>query len=80
MGNLPELGNWDLNNSFKLVWNEGHIWNGSINISNTSNFNFKVVCKNGLKNQVRWENCGNRNFTLSNDTDYNLELKWDHQN
>jgi hypothetical protein len=78
VGNLPELGNWDLNNSFKLEWNEGHIWNRTINISNTLSFNFKVICKDSFTNQVRWENCVDRNITLNDNTqDYNLNLKWE---
>jgi alpha-amylase len=33
VGNVPELGNWEVTKGVRLTWTDGHLWQGAINIA-----------------------------------------------
>ena len=59
LGSNESLGNWNTNNIYFLKWNNGNIWNGTININKPyKNFEFKYVITYNREIK-KWENGDN---------------------
>ncbi len=43
VGNVAELGDWDINKGAKLKWSEGHVWSITTTIPVGKEVNFKVI-------------------------------------
>lgn len=49
-GNIPELGNWDLDQSLKLIWNEGDLWTASFSMAKGSFATGSINYRFGIMN------------------------------
>ena len=59
VGDLPELGGWDVQRAPALTWGEGDVWTGELALPPNSSPSFKfVVCSK--KEAVEWEAGENR--------------------
>jgi hypothetical protein len=59
VGDLPELGGWDVQRAPSLAWGEGDVWTGELALPPNSSPSFKfVVCTK--KEAVEWEAGENR--------------------
>ena len=81
-GNLPQLGNWK-QPVLILKWNEGHIWNGTLNLPiNINYFEYKFVCETSDQSFRRWEQGFNRIFLLDKVSEQGNKIKldcvWEH--
>jgi hypothetical protein len=83
-GSIPELGSWH-DNVFKLKWSEGHIWKGTLKLSNATRFfNYKFVCLSDDQRFKRWEEGPDRIFYIkfqnpdSEEGKYKIECLWEH--
>ena len=83
-GDSPDFGNWK-NPKFKLRWSEGHIWQGTYQMSKSSNsIKFKFVCHSNNNN--KWEEGENRLLSPKNlnglertkEGKYILDCVWNH--
>ena len=83
-GDSPDFGNWK-SPKFKLRWSEGHIWQGSYQMSKSSNnIKFKFVCHSNDYN--KWEEGENRLLSPNNlnglertkEGKYILDCVWNH--
>jgi Starch binding domain len=43
VGNMPELGSWDVAKGIQLTWTPGHKWRGRVEVSAAAKLAFKVV-------------------------------------
>lgn len=83
-GDSPDFGNWK-NPKFKLRWSDGHIWQGSYQMSKSSNnIKFKFVCHSNECD--KWEEGENRLLSTKNlnglektsEGKYILDCVWNH--
>lgn len=78
-GNLKELGNWDVKNSFNLTTDENLYpsWKGTITLPVDTYIEFKFVSvgSDGETENVIWEDGENRAATITKDSD-NYESDW----
>jgi phosphoglucan,water dikinase len=59
VGDIPELGGWDVQRAPSLAWGEGDVWTGELALPPNSSPSFKfVVCTK--KEAVEWEAGENR--------------------
>jgi hypothetical protein len=47
VGNLEQLGSWNVESSLQLEWTEGHVWRGRVEVPVGSELEFKFLKKNG---------------------------------
>ena len=42
VGNIPELGSWDVFRAPKMRWNDGHVWSLELDLPTDGEIEFKV--------------------------------------
>jgi phosphatidylserine/phosphatidylglycerophosphate/cardiolipin synthase-like enzyme len=67
VGNIPELGNWDLSKAIRLDPSEWPKWKASVEIPSGTHFEYKLLVRNFYGNF--WEPGSNREHTANPDGD-----------
>ncbi|HEX5719946.1 MAG TPA: CBM20 domain-containing protein [Thermoanaerobaculia bacterium] len=62
VGNVPELGNWDVTKAVKLNWMDSDTWSGPVffTASKGSAIQYKYI----MRQETTWENGSNRSYTV----------------
>ncbi len=67
VGNIPELGSWDVNQSTEAMHNPNYpVWFLPVSVPAGTTIQFKFLRKNG--GSTTWEGGANRSFTVPADT------------
>lgn len=77
VGNIAELGNWNVNDGLIMKWTEGSFWTASIKIvpnSKIENIEYKYVLTSNSSNAHIWEPGKNHSVQISSDTLRELQL------
>lgn len=69
LGDIPQLGEWNVESCRQMQWTEGHNWVLHLNIERGSTFEFKFLIKSPPENEggeehIRWQDDPNRSVTL----------------
>ncbi|MFL6203570.1 MAG: carbohydrate-binding module family 20 domain-containing protein, partial [Thermoanaerobaculia bacterium] len=64
VGNVPELGNWDVTKAVKLNWVDSDTWSGPVFFTSSrgSAIQYKYIMRSG--GSTTWENGSNRSYTV----------------
>ncbi|KAJ1610992.1 starch binding domain containing protein [Cryptosporidium canis] len=77
VGNIPELGNWNVDNGVTMRWTEGSFWTASISIipkTKLDNIEYKYVLTSGSSSAHTWEPGKNHSVQISSETLRELQL------
>ncbi|KAH8583500.1 starch binding domain-containing [Cryptosporidium sp. chipmunk genotype I] len=77
VGNIVELGNWNVENGLTMKWTEGSFWTASVKVvpnSRVENIEYKYVLTNGSYTAHIWEPGKNHSVQISSDTLRELQL------
>ncbi len=64
VGNVPELGNWDVTKAVKLNWVDSDTWSGPVffTASKGTSIQYKYIMRSG--GSTAWENGSNRTYSV----------------
>ncbi|KAH8741237.1 starch binding domain containing proteinhypothetical protein plant origin [Cryptosporidium ryanae] len=77
VGNIKELGDWDLEKSLPMTWTEGSFWTVSVKLSqnNIENIEYKyILVDNSSRNSYNWEPGKNHSVQINKDSLRELQL------
>ncbi|KAH7648237.1 glucan 1 [Cryptosporidium bovis] len=78
VGNIKELGDWDVEKSLSMTWTEGSFWTVSVKIlptNNTENIEYKyILVDNNPRNSYNWEPGKNHSVQINKDSLRELQL------
>ncbi|KAK6588960.1 glucan 1 [Cryptosporidium xiaoi] len=78
VGNIKELGDWDVEKSLSMTWTEGSFWTVSVKIlpaNNIENIEYKyILIDNNPGNSYRWEPGKNHSVQINKDSLRELQL------
>jgi len=85
LGNIEELGNWNIHHGFRLTWHNNHDWSNALKLEYNPKkaIEYKYVVYNTATQQVKWEEGDNRilDFRKLKDNKNDIFLKelWEHR-
>ncbi|KAF7459430.1 starch binding domain-containing protein [Cryptosporidium felis] len=77
VGNIAELGHWNIENGLPMKWTEGSFWTASVEISSNNgveSIEYKYVLMNSATNSHLWEPGKNHSVQISSGTLRELQL------